>query len=155
MLKYPSIISIVILGFFIQSCYTIIKQVNVENNQYKSNSQFPPNSVLNNKLEGVWINKKLWMDYGYQIRRLDIKNNGNLIYIPDSERSNSKIYYGSYRTLSDTLIIKFNEKTNAEWMNYKLNANTLAISILKEREGTENNLINDCYNCITSWEKVQ
>ena len=95
------------------------------------------------------------MDYGYQIRRLDIKNNGNLIYIPDSERSNSKIYYGSYRTLSDTLIIKFNEKTNAEWMNYKLNANTLAISILKEREGTENNLINDCYNCITSWEKVQ
>ena len=155
MLKNILIILIAVLVFFIQSCYTIIKQSDLGNNHYKTNAQFPLKSGLDSELEGVWINKILWMDYGYQIRRLEIKNDGSVIYIPDSEKSNSKIYYGSYRVISDTLIIKFDEKNNFEWMNYKLDDTNLAISNLKDREGTENNLINDCYNCFRNWGKVQ
>jgi len=155
MRNHISFVSIVILVFFIQSCYTIIKKENVDSDFHKTNSQFPQNSILNPELVGVWINKKLWMDYGDQIRRLEIKNNGNIIYIPNSERSSSHIYFGSYRIQSDTLIIKFNEKNNSEWMNYKLSTYTLAIKNFLEGEGTNDNLINDCYNCITSWEKIQ
>jgi hypothetical protein len=110
-IKY--IITIAALFIFIQSCYTIIRKTNVEHN-YSSNSQFPENSGLNSRLTGDWINKKLWTDYGYQIRKLEIKDNGSVIGIPDSERSSSKIYYGSYRILSDTLIIKFDWEDRTE-----------------------------------------
>ena len=113
MRNFIYIITTAALVLFIQSCYTIIKRTNVEHN-HNGNSQFPENSGLNPRLTGDWINKKLWADYGYQIRKLEIKENGSAIYIPDSERSNSKIYYGSYRILSDTLIIKFDWEDRAE-----------------------------------------
>lgn len=155
MRKYILIITTVASVLFIQSCYTATKQTYIKNKNSHSKSQFPQNSTLNNKLIGVWINKKLLYDYGYQIRKLKIKNNGYVIYIPASERSNNEIYHGHYRVLSDTLIIKFNEKKRTEWMKYKLKTNTLVITSLKGREGSSTNLINNCYNCFISWEKIQ
>lgn len=154
MIKSKLVFFIVIPIFLVQSCYTVIKKNDFEKSYYDRQPKFPLNSNLNTELVGVWINKKLWMDYGYQYRRLEIKNNGSVTYIPSSERSNSEIFYGNYRVLSDTLIIIFNRRDNSEWMIYRLRTNTLYIQNIKERKGTENNLVNDCYACGRIWIKL-
>jgi hypothetical protein len=143
------------LVFFAQSCYTIVEQRKVNNTFYESQAEFPQNYNIQNDLIGVWINKQLWMDYGYQYRRLEIYENGRVVYMPRSESNNSKIYNGIYTVSADTLIMNLGNKPSIVWMKYRLNADTLFIRSFKEEPGTENDLINDCYDCTRNWIKYQ
>ena len=148
-------ILIVFLALIFSRCYTQIKESRFEKSVFESQLEFPQNSIVEKDLSGILINKRRLIDYGYQYRKLEIYYDGSVIYIPHSESRKSRVFYGNYITLADTLIIEFEVKNNIEWMKYRLVSDTLYIYNIKGREGTVNNLIYDCYSCRIKWIRIQ
>ena len=143
------------LPLLIPGCYTVLDQSQYKERKEQQKVELPAVNSFSNELTGVWVRKELWVDYGYNYKRLEIYYDGRVIYIPESESRTSKVYYGSYSISYDTLIIKFEDKHTSEKMNYWLNADTLFTATLIGMEGTENNLINHCYSCIQRWIRNQ
>jgi hypothetical protein len=145
-------ISIFFLGVLtlLSGCYTVLKQSPQKNTTYTVKPKLPPNTEDTSELAGVWIHKRLWMDYGYEYNRIEIYENGKLVYIPSSERSNSEIFYGSYYISTDTMSVLF-ENIGLEQLKYSLNADTLLLETINPFGGIHESLINDCYSCIIRW----
>jgi hypothetical protein len=129
-----------------QGCYTVLKQNPGVNQVHIIQPTLPPNTEDTSELSGVWIHKRLWMDYGYEYNRLEIYTNGKLVYIPSSERSNSEVFLGGYYVSSDTMSILF-KNIGLEMMKYNLNADTLLLKSINSYGGTRESIINDCYSC--------
>lgn len=139
---------------FIQSCYTILKQSPKTNPTHIIQPTLPPNTEDTSEMNGVWIHKRMWMDYGLQYNRLEFYDEGKLVYIPSSELSNSEVFYGRYYISSDTINILF-ENIGMELMKYNVNADTLLLKSINSFGGSRESLINDCYNCVIRWIRNQ
>ena len=144
------LVLLIITIILLIGCYTVLKHSPKTNPTRIIQPTLPPNTEQPGELIGVWIHKRLWMDYGYQYNRLQFRNNGKLVYIPSSERSNSEVFYGSYYISSDTISILFNN-LGLELMKYSINADTLLLKSINSFGGTHESLINDCYNCVIRW----
>lgn len=95
--------------------YTIpVKQKTSESNYNAFFKTLP----LNEKLEGIWTNSAIYLDYGKSIDILEIFDDSRIICTPESERVNSPTYYGKYGVISDTLLFKFDNIEQPLWMKY-------------------------------------
>ena len=83
MQKLIYIISIAVLVLSTQSCYTIVKSTPHKHVDF---AQFPENSHLDDSLTGVYTTKFLWVDYGYQIRKLEIRDDGKCNTTPPTPK---------------------------------------------------------------------
>ena len=144
------LVLLIITIILLIGCYTVLKHSPKTNPPRIIQPTLPPNKEDISELTGVWIHKRLWMDYGYEYNRLEFYDNGKLVYIPSSERSNSEVYHGSYYISSDTISILF-KNIGPEMMKYNLNADTLLLQSINSYDGNRGSLINDCYSCVIRW----
>ncbi len=144
-----SALCLIIQILIYQGCYTIIQQTYTVTPQLKPD--FPLNSTINNELSGVWIKKVLWLDYGYQIQRFEFSN-GKVVYIPSSEGINSEVYLGNYRTLADTLLLKFSGTGDIGMMTYKIDGNSLFLSNVGD-DFVKISFREKCTTCTGTWTK--
>lgn len=144
---------IFILPLFFHSCYTVVDQTKLISSSQQHTPVFPSNAIIDKRLNGSWVNPVKVMDYGIQRRKLEMFYDGSFIYKPNSERNNDEYYYGEYRSIADTMILKFEIINHIEKMVFKVRNDTLYISSFGPKEYVRNNLIHTCSDCIKSWHK--
>lgn len=144
--KYITVIFIVVCSFLFQSCYTQLKQSDVEESDSGLQSEYPDNST-SKEIVGVWIKEEDWADYGTQYMRLEFTKDGRVKYTPNSERSNSEEYDGNYSALQVTLFIKFDGTKNTEYVQYMVDADTLFFYTNESSENYKSILFDDCSSC--------
>lgn len=152
--KYITVIFIVVFSFFFQGCYTQLKQSDIEELDSALLSEYPHNSI-SKEIVGIWIRGTYWSNYGYRYRSLEFSKNGRVIYIPSSGGSEDETYYGTYTALQVTLFIKFDGIKNSEWVQYRVNADTLSFFNSKESGSSDNILFNVSYSDTSKWVKVR
>jgi len=138
-----------------QSCYTVVDQNKLNFDSQSTKYAFPSNAIIETKLNGTWINPVRWMDYGDQLRKLEMFYDGNFIYTPSSEKNNSEYFYGQYRSIADTLVFLFEVNNRIEKINFSVANDTLFLISLSLNENTRNNLINNCSGCVKAWHKLK
>jgi len=125
-------------------CYTIVE----------NNSSAKRNNLIysNHKLVGVWINKVLWMDYGYKIKKLKFFLNGEATFYPNSESYNSTFYTGKFEIKNDTLKVQLFNNSFEEIFIYEVNNTNLILEKVDIDFPININITN---NKKESWEKVK
>ena len=80
---------------------------------------------IDQDLPGVWLKSYVAMDYGTVIDRIQFEPNGLMIHTPGFERQSAKATSAEFRTLSDTLIIRFQGGQYLEKYFFKVNDDVL------------------------------
>jgi hypothetical protein len=71
-------------------------------------------------LIGTWEINKFWIDYGYEIKQITFSSLGKITYNPNLEKDNSETFIGNYESTSDSIKIKFYNKSIFEFYKYKI-----------------------------------
>jgi len=106
---------IVFVLIFLVDCYRV------------SEKRASQDIYFNHNIIGSWIHKILWIDYGYQIKRLDFYSNGNVSFYPDFERINSLYHSGRFKINNDTLQIQLLNNSFEEIFVYKIYTSQLQL----------------------------
>jgi hypothetical protein len=135
MIKY---LSLMVLVFFVESCYTIIlkpKPSPATLKPFKCQTVAAFNVLefkLNYDLIGTWESDQIWMDGGEEIKRLEFSADGKIKYFPHFEEANSTYSEGEFRTISDTLIVCFEDQDVLEKFRFNVNLKSLLLSSFGE-----------------------
>ena len=150
MLTSNKYILLILLAFLLESCYTIIIKPVRKNNVVIVNRNAIDFDALkfdvDPELIDSWSNSKLWMDYGYVVKRLQFRYNGKMIYYPNYDSQDSYGEEGEFRTLSDTLIVRFRNSYIIEKFTYKIDHNRLSLSSFGESENGQYTIVQSSTN---------
>ncbi len=128
---------LLILPFLTQSCYTVLvipehTPPGITKEERELNSFYKMDVKPGREITGIWTKTILWMDYGYAIERLEFFPDGSMMYFRNYEQPKGEIIEGTFRTVSDTLIIKFAKSLNLEKNRFAIAESELKISSLYE-----------------------
>ncbi len=116
------------------SCFTVVNNVKIseylETNESSQNS-FPVNSNIDERLIGLWEKTFKIIDMGLGSQSLHFYKNGFVEYKKYYKDFLATELWGEFRTLSDTLYIKFNPQDLIEKILVSFNNNQLVLQNLE------------------------
>ena len=130
-MKVININILIIILCSISCCYTIVKDNNTIGKTSSLQSSFPTNSIIDDHLIGKWEKTFTIIDLGLGTQELYFKIDGTIFYRKFYKQHLEDYYMGEYRTISDTLLIKFDHEEEVEFLKYYIKNGQLYLNNLE------------------------
>lgn len=90
------------------------------------------------------------MDYGYQIKQLVFKQNGEILFCPRAEVVNKRYAVGEFRTFTDTLVIYFKTADYPETYSFEISGDDLFLTPIENMKNETYSIVD---NSTRDWKK--
>ncbi len=136
-IRFVFILSLASLLLIGQSCYTVVPSSQPETRELTLVELEVRNFDLlrfdiDQDLLGMWFQSYVAYDYGTVVDRIQFEPDGSMTYTPHSELQLAKSALAEFRTLSDTLIIRFQDGQYLEKYFFKVKNDVLELVNTRE-----------------------